>query len=297
MIPFVAAGGLLIALGFLLAGYPIAQNDPDDRHAVGQALGAEQLDLRPADQHRRPHARRAGRLPRRHLLHHRGGRVRLPRPGAGRLHRLRDRRPPRPRPRLRRRRGLADRRRRLPRRPGRRHHRRLRGAVDQPLEAAGRRPRAAAGRDHPAARHADLQRPDGHRPGQAAGRGADRPRQLAERPDRHAGDPARHRARPDDVLRPGRPGEQGGLRLRHDRPHRRALRRRRPPAAGDHGDGHGRRHGAAAGDGAEHHRPAQAVHRRPSGTTARPPGCWAPRSSPRAPSRSRRPTRCGSSPR
>jgi fructose PTS system EIIBC or EIIC component len=29
MIPFVAAGGLLIALGFLLAGYPIATNDPD----------------------------------------------------------------------------------------------------------------------------------------------------------------------------------------------------------------------------------------------------------------------------
>jgi PTS system fructose-specific IIC component len=28
MIPFVAAGGLLIALGFLLAGYPIAQNEP-----------------------------------------------------------------------------------------------------------------------------------------------------------------------------------------------------------------------------------------------------------------------------
>jgi fructose PTS system EIIBC or EIIC component len=29
MIPFVAAGGLLIALGFLLAGYPIANSDPD----------------------------------------------------------------------------------------------------------------------------------------------------------------------------------------------------------------------------------------------------------------------------
>jgi PTS system fructose-specific IIC component len=29
MIPFVAAGGLLIALGFLLAGYPIAQKNPD----------------------------------------------------------------------------------------------------------------------------------------------------------------------------------------------------------------------------------------------------------------------------
>jgi fructose PTS system EIIBC or EIIC component len=29
MIPFVAAGGLLIALGFLLAGYPVALNNPD----------------------------------------------------------------------------------------------------------------------------------------------------------------------------------------------------------------------------------------------------------------------------
>ena len=29
MIPFVAAGGLLIALGFLLAGYPVALTDPD----------------------------------------------------------------------------------------------------------------------------------------------------------------------------------------------------------------------------------------------------------------------------
>ena len=64
-----------------------------------------------------------------------------------------------------------------------------------------------------------------HRPGQAAGRGADRPGQLAEQPDRHAGDPARHRAGPDDVLRPGRPGQQGGLRLRHHRAHRRPLRR------------------------------------------------------------------------
>jgi hypothetical protein len=37
--------------------------------------------------------------------------------------------------------------------------------VDQPLEAARRRPRPAAGRDHPAARHADLQRADGRRLG------------------------------------------------------------------------------------------------------------------------------------
>ena len=39
-------------------------------------------------------------------------------------------------------------------------------------------------------------------------------------------DPARHHPRPDDVLRPRRPGEQGGLRLRHRRPHRRRPRRR-----------------------------------------------------------------------
>ena len=40
----------------------------------------------------------------------------------------------------------------------------------------------------------------------------------------------------------------------------------------------------------------EAVHAPPSGTTARRPGCSAPRSSPRARSRSRPPTRCGSSP-
>ena len=39
-------------------------------------------------------------------------------------------------------------------------------------------------------------------------------------------DPARRRARPDDVLRPRRPGEQGGLRVRHRRAQRRPTPRR-----------------------------------------------------------------------
>jgi fructose PTS system EIIBC or EIIC component len=36
MIPFVAAGGLLIALGFLLAGYPIANTNPDSGNSWAQ---------------------------------------------------------------------------------------------------------------------------------------------------------------------------------------------------------------------------------------------------------------------
>ena len=38
MIPFVAAGGLLIALGFLFAGYDIA-NNPDGRPHGMNSLG------------------------------------------------------------------------------------------------------------------------------------------------------------------------------------------------------------------------------------------------------------------
>ena len=63
----------------------------------------------------------------------------------------------------------------------------------------------------------------------------------------------------------------------------------------DHGRGHGRRHDAAAGDGAGLDRPQEAVHR--GGARERQGGLAArrSRSSPRARSRSRRPTRCGSS--
>ena len=63
----------------------------------------------------------------------------------------------------------------------------------------------------------------------------------------------------------------------------------------DHGGGDGRRHGAAAGDGAGDRRAAAACSPSRSGRTAGPLGFSAHRSSPRAPSRSRRPTRCGSS--
>ncbi len=74
------------------------------------------------------------------------------------------------------------------------------------LRLAGRRPA-----DVPAARP-------------PAGRHHLRPDQLAQRPDRRLGDPARRHPRPDDVLRPRRPGQQGGLRLRHRRPERRRPR-------------------------------------------------------------------------
>ena len=81
--------------------------------------------------------------------------------------------------------------RRLHRRPDRRHPRRPGRAVDQQLEAPDRRPRSAAGRHHPAARHAHLQRPHGARPRPPAGRGGHRPDELAQRPERHVRDPAR----------------------------------------------------------------------------------------------------------
>ena len=51
----------------------------------------------------------------------------------------------------------------------------------------------------------------------------------------------------------------------------------------------------AAGHGPGHGAFTKALHRVPSARTARPPGCWAPPSSPRAPSRSPPPTRCASS--
>ena len=107
-------------------------------------------------------------------------------------------------------------------------------------------------------------------------------------PVRQQRDPARRILGPDDGLRHGRPGQQGGLRLRADRP--------RPAAtSADHGRGHGRRHDPAAGDGPGRPSSARSCSPGASARPARPPGCWAPRSSPRGPSRSPPPTRCGSS--
>ena len=146
MIPFVAAGGLLIALGFLLGGYEIV--GPAGDIVVNNTLfnlpdpAALGLDHALFD---------SGllRLPRRALLRPRQDGVQVPGPGAGRLHRLRDRRPARHRPRLR------DGRRspstwaasalppeRLPRRHRRRRPGRLRRALDRALEGR-RRGRAA----------------------------------------------------------------------------------------------------------------------------------------------------------
>ena len=124
MIPFVAAGGLLIALGFLFGGYEIA-NKPDggtqsfaNMYALENSLwnlppgGFCAVSRRGAVQPRRP-------------------RLQLPGACACRLHRLRDRRPAGHRTGVHRRRGGRVRRRRIHRRHRRRPHRRLRGTVDQ----------------------------------------------------------------------------------------------------------------------------------------------------------------------
>ena len=80
----------------------------------------------------RPVRQRVLRLPRRAALHPRRGGVRVPRPGAGRLHRLRHRRPPRHRARLRDGRHRRHPQLRLPRRHRRRRARRRRGATGSP---------------------------------------------------------------------------------------------------------------------------------------------------------------------
>ncbi len=97
MIPFVAAGGLLIALGFLFGGDEIVNSygkiavdntffNLPDTQALGAATCPVPLGLL--------------RLPRRALLHLRQDGLHVLRAGVGRLHRLRDRRPARHRPGL-----------------------------------------------------------------------------------------------------------------------------------------------------------------------------------------------------
>ena len=103
MIPFVAAGGLLIALGFLFGGYEIGQQRVRrDRRRTTRCSTCP--TPRPSDSttcSSAPVLRlRVLGLPRCALLHHRQDGVRALRPGAGRLHRLRDRRPARHRARL-----------------------------------------------------------------------------------------------------------------------------------------------------------------------------------------------------
>ena len=96
MIPFVAAGGLLIALGFLLGGYEIA--GPDGAITVDNSI----FNLPDTDDLGLEHALvgRARCLPRGDPVQPRRRGVRVPGPGAGRIHRVRDRRPSRHRARF-----------------------------------------------------------------------------------------------------------------------------------------------------------------------------------------------------
>ena len=99
MIPFVAAGGLLIALGFLFGGYEIVDHD-------GQSIAVDNtlFNLPDVDELGLDHAlfgsaffAYLGAAP----LHPRRRGLRVPGPRARRLHRLRHRRPSRHRPGLR----------------------------------------------------------------------------------------------------------------------------------------------------------------------------------------------------
>ncbi len=108
---------------------------------------------------------------------------------------------------------------------------------------------------------------------------------------------ARHHPGPDDGLRPGWSGQQGGLHIRRRRSddgHRHWYERPLPSPA-DHGRGDGGRHDPAARHGACHRWSARSCGPRPSGRMVWLAGCSAPRSSPRVRSRSLLPTRCGSS--
>ena len=124
MIPFVAAGGLLIALGFLFGGYEIANKPDGGTQTFGEHVCARQLAVRTC----RP---AASAVSRRGAVQPRRAGIQLPGACAGRLHRLRDRRPARHRTGVHRRRGRRVRRRRIHRRHRRRPHRRFRGTVDQ----------------------------------------------------------------------------------------------------------------------------------------------------------------------
>ena len=81
-------------------------------------------------------------------------------------------------------------------------------------------PRSDAGSHHPAVRLARRRHVDVHAARPPARRAHFGPDQLAQRNVGYLGGPARRHPRPDDVLRPRRPGQQGGLRVRDRRAHR-----------------------------------------------------------------------------
>ena len=300
MIPFVAAGGLLIALGFLLGGYEIALDDPSTGNswANNWVLNNSTCGTCPPARVAAP-ARRPRRLPRRDAASssaRRRSRFFVPALAGYIAYAIADRP------------GIAPGfmmgglvaassvERRLPRRPS--------SAACSPASsrywiAGWKVPPWARGlmpvRGHPAARPRSS--PASSWSSSSASRSPWLMTELTdwpEQPDRQPARPARRHPRPDDGLRHGRPAEQGRLQLRHRRPRRgwTACPTTHRPAE-DHGHGHARRHGAADRAGPGHRRPAAAVHRGRAGERQGRPGCSAPRSSPRARSRSPRPTRCG----
>ena len=126
-------------------------------------------------------------------------------------------------------------------------------ALDRRLAGARLVTRPDAGAGDPAADHAARRVRDGRRPGPPA-QGADRrPLRRPQQPHRQLRHPARRDPRPDDGLRHGRTAQQDGVRLRHHRSRRRSHLDRRARAA-DHGRRHARRHGAADRAGAGHRR-------------------------------------------
>ena len=207
MIPFVAAGGLLIALGLPVRRLRHRQQARGSDPVARQHHRHHQLADQPAQRWLLP-------VPGRGVVQHRRVGVRVPGSGTGRLHLLRDRRPAGYRAGLHRGCGRRLRRRRVHRRHRRRPDRRLHGPVDRPLQRAALAARIDAGGDHPARRIAGRRPADLHAPRPSARRHHLRPDQLAQRNDGQLGDPAGHHPRADDVLRPRWPGEQGGLRLR-----------------------------------------------------------------------------------
>ena len=174
MIPFVAAGGILIALE--LHARP-------DRARVQRGHRDHQVQPHrhgPGIQHRADLQRLEPDLVGRAAVRHRRHRVLLPRADPVRLHRLGDRRPSRPGPGHRRRPHRRADERRLPRRPRHRPPRRVRGPVDLRMEGPQGGARGHAGRRHPAAVHPHHRRAVHHRAGPADRLAHDRAEQLAQ---------------------------------------------------------------------------------------------------------------------
>ena len=243
MIPFVAAGGLLMALSFIpfLGGVDVNEDGQAFKVIVDNAL----WNLPPGG---------LGQYLGSVMLRHRSHVDELPGTRPRRLHRLRHCRQAWNRARIRGgcRRGPDEL--RLHRRNRRWSDGRFRSPLVRPARRAALAPRAHARGDHPAGRfHRRIRHPD------PVPRSSDRladgmAEHLVERSRCHRGDRRRGRdPRPDDVLRPRWPDQQGRLCVR-GRGTRNSLSRE-SDAVPHHGCCDVCRHGAAARDGSCIHGP------------------------------------------